>query len=240
MTNLARSRRSPHLLQVDESGKTLVVDLDSHNGTWVNGRSLRSTDAVLLSPGDEIVFGDSHLAKYLVAELVNGAVAAPAAVAPPTLNKEQQRVDAASESSGAATGRLMAESALSTVEAGSDDECDAFRPTAVFASKDDLAWLKAVDEPHQRKGGAVASTSSASAAADSAAAGSFSQQQPRQLVTASAGVAAAAAGASSATAASTARYYYTEDYRVVEEYEGGEVRSLDQDQYVDWHGDRAE
>eukprot|EP00850_Spirogloea_muscicola_P010192 SM000059S18669 [mRNA] locus=s59:321850:322529:+ [translate_table: standard] len=60
------SGRHARLEQKD--GKMFVTDLDSTNGTFLGGRKLRPGAVTQVDPGNVIVFGDEHLAQFLLTE----------------------------------------------------------------------------------------------------------------------------------------------------------------------------
>eukprot|EP00850_Spirogloea_muscicola_P017377 SM000148S01054 [mRNA] locus=s148:344070:344748:- [translate_table: standard] len=62
----AVSGRHARLEQKD--GKMFVTDLDSTNGTFLGGRKLRPGAVTQVDPGNVIVFGDEHLAQFLLTE----------------------------------------------------------------------------------------------------------------------------------------------------------------------------
>lgn len=49
-----------------------VTDLNSTNGTIVNGVELSAMDNADVAPGSEIVFGDVHLARFQLEQLPDG------------------------------------------------------------------------------------------------------------------------------------------------------------------------
>ena len=80
----AVSRR--HALIRIKDGACLLRDLNSLNGTFVNGRKLRAGQDVALSPGDRIELGEFSLLRVVAA----GAPASHAAVAPGELTEEDR------------------------------------------------------------------------------------------------------------------------------------------------------
>ncbi|KAI4386166.1 hypothetical protein MLD38_004124 [Melastoma candidum] len=69
--------------RIQKKGEYLVVmDLDSTNGTFINEKRLRPGVASVAPPGSRIIFGDIHLAMYLVSKLEN--------MEPPTDAEESQ------------------------------------------------------------------------------------------------------------------------------------------------------
>lgn len=58
-------------LKVEENG-VIVTDLESTNGTSVNGEDLKAGSPTKVEPGSVIVFGDSHLAAFTLEQVANG------------------------------------------------------------------------------------------------------------------------------------------------------------------------
>ncbi|KAK3235918.1 hypothetical protein CYMTET_53912 [Cymbomonas tetramitiformis] len=54
------------LAQVDSD--FYIMDLGSTNGTYLNGRQLTPAKPEMLALGDEVVFGDTHLGKFVLEE----------------------------------------------------------------------------------------------------------------------------------------------------------------------------
>ena len=50
-----------HYVEVDADGRVFVKDLDSLNGTSVEGRDIRPGVQVELKPGMQVTLGDQHL-----------------------------------------------------------------------------------------------------------------------------------------------------------------------------------
>lgn len=53
--------------------QVLVIDVNSTNGTMVNGAEIKAMDYVELPIGGEIVFGDEFLAKFQLQKLPDDA-----------------------------------------------------------------------------------------------------------------------------------------------------------------------
>lgn len=84
--NKPRLKSKPHHHQQTpkESDTVYVTDLNSTNGTMVNGVELSPMDNVAVDVGQEITFGDWHLARFqldLVAPAADGAAAGGAVTA---------------------------------------------------------------------------------------------------------------------------------------------------------------
>ncbi|GLC37191.1 hypothetical protein PLESTB_000989800 [Pleodorina starrii] len=60
---------SRHAILTVEGDKVLVIDVNSTNGTAINGNEIKAMDYVELPIGGEIVFGDEHLAKFTLQKL---------------------------------------------------------------------------------------------------------------------------------------------------------------------------
>jgi hypothetical protein len=60
---------SRHALLRVEDDKVSITDLNSTNGTVVNGQELNPMDNVELAPGAEIIFGDMYLARFQLDEV---------------------------------------------------------------------------------------------------------------------------------------------------------------------------
>ncbi|PNW75625.1 hypothetical protein CHLRE_12g534450v5 [Chlamydomonas reinhardtii] len=64
---------SRHAILTIEGDKVLVIDVNSTNGTMVNGAEIKAMDYVELPIGGEIVFGDEFLAKFQLQKLPDDA-----------------------------------------------------------------------------------------------------------------------------------------------------------------------
>ena len=60
-------------LSVGQDGSVIVTDLGSTNGTYLDGATLKPMEAVKVSVGSEIVFGDVHLASFVLEEVEEAA-----------------------------------------------------------------------------------------------------------------------------------------------------------------------
>ncbi|KAG2488669.1 hypothetical protein HYH03_012830 [Edaphochlamys debaryana] len=67
---------SRHAILTVEGDKVLVIDVNSTNGTMVNGAEIKAMDYVELPIGGEIVFGDEHLAKFVLQKVEDPPAAA--------------------------------------------------------------------------------------------------------------------------------------------------------------------
>lgn len=62
---------SRHALLRVEDAKVSITDLNSTNGTVVNGQELSPMDNVELAPGSEVIFGDMFLARFQLDEIMD-------------------------------------------------------------------------------------------------------------------------------------------------------------------------
>lgn len=60
---------SRHALLRVEDNKMCITDLNSTNGTVVNGQELSPMDNIEVEVGSEVIFGDMYLARFLVDEV---------------------------------------------------------------------------------------------------------------------------------------------------------------------------
>ena len=65
-------------IRVAEDGRVTITDLGSRNGTTVNKSELQPLEAVELTAGSEVVFGDPFLARFRL-DAVGGSGAGRAA-----------------------------------------------------------------------------------------------------------------------------------------------------------------
>ncbi|GIL45272.1 hypothetical protein Vafri_2552 [Volvox africanus] len=64
---------SRHAILTIEGDKVLVIDVNSTNGTTINGNEIKAMDYVELPVGGEVVFGDEFLAKFILEKLPDDA-----------------------------------------------------------------------------------------------------------------------------------------------------------------------
>ncbi|KXZ51337.1 hypothetical protein GPECTOR_13g825 [Gonium pectorale] len=62
---------SRHAILTVEGDKLLVIDVNSTNGTMVNGSEIKAMDYVEVPIGGEIVFGDEFLAKFVLQKVAD-------------------------------------------------------------------------------------------------------------------------------------------------------------------------